>query len=93
MKLRPLGDRLVIKRVEVEEKTASGIVLPDSVKEAPVVAEIISIGEGILNDDKKKDTVKVGDRVIYSEYAGTNVKLDGEEVKIVNLTDILAVVE
>lgn len=94
MNLRPLGDRLIIKKVEVEEKTQSGIVLPDSAKKAPQIAEVIAVSEDILNNDKKKDQVKVGDKVVYSEYAGTEIELDDEEkVTILKLTDILAVVE
>lgn len=93
MNLRPLGDRVVIKRVEAEEKTASGIVLPSSAKEQPQIAEVLAIGNDILNDDKKKEQIKIGDRVIFSEYAGTNVKLDGEDITILKLTDILAVIE
>lgn len=93
MNLKPLGDRLVIKKVEVEEKTKSGIVLPSSAKEQPQMAEILAIGADILNDEKKKDQVKVGDKVIFSKYAGTEIKVDGEELTILKLADILAVVE
>lgn len=93
MNLRPLGDRVVIKLVEAEEKTKSGIVLPSSAKEQPQMAEVIAIGADILNDEKKKDQIKVKDRVIFSKYAGTEVKIDGEEYTILKLNDILAVVE
>ncbi|NLY76567.1 MAG: co-chaperone GroES [Tissierellia bacterium] len=93
MKLRPLGDRVVIKLVEAEEKTKSGIVLPSSAKEQPQMAEVIAIGADILNDEKKKDQIKVNDKVIFSKYAGTEVKIDGEEYTILKLNDILAVVE
>lgn len=93
MKLKPLGDRLVIKKVEVEEKTKSGIVLPSTAKEQPSIAEIVAIGDDIVNDEKKKDTIKVGDKVIFSKYAGTEIKVDGEELTILKLSDILAVVE
>ena len=93
MKLRPLGDRVVIKKVEAEEKTKSGIVLPGSAKEQPQIAEILAIGADIEKDEKKKDQIKVGDRVIFSQYSGTEVKLDGKEVTILKLSDILAVVE
>lgn len=93
MKLKPLGDRVIIKKIEAEEKTKSGIVLPSSAKEEPNMAEVMAIGEGILNDEKKKDQVKVGDTVIFSQYAGTEVKVDGEEYTILKLNDILAVVE
>lgn len=93
MNLKPLGDRVVIKKLEAEEKTKSGIVLPSSAKEQPQMAEIMAIGGDILKDDKKKDQIKVGDTVIFSQYAGTEVKVDGEEYTILKLNDILAVVE
>ncbi len=93
MNLRPLGDRVVIKKVEVEEKTKSGIVLPSSAKEQPQMAEVIAIGSEILNDEKTKDELKVGDRVIFSKYAGTEIKVDNAEVTILKLNEILAVVE
>ncbi len=93
MKLMPLGDRVVIKKVEAEEKTKSGIVLPNSAQEAPQIAEVIAIGEEILNDDKKKDQIKVGDKVIFPKYSGTEVKMDGEELTILKLSDLLAVVK
>lgn len=93
MNLRPLGDRLVIKKLAAEEKTTSGIIIPDSAKEQPQMAEVMAIGNDITNDDKKKDQIKIGDKVIFSQYAGTEVKLDGEELTILKLTDILAVVD
>lgn len=93
MNLRPLGDRVVIKKVEVEEKTKSGIVLPGSAKEEPQMAEVVAVGSDILNDEKKKDQIKVGDKVIFSKYAGSEIKIDGEELNILKLSDILAVVE
>ena len=93
MNLKPLGDRLVIKKVEVEEKTKSGIVLPSTAKEQPQMAEVVAIGDEILNDDKKKDQVKVGDRVIFSKYAGTEIKVENEEVTIIKITDVLAVIQ
>ncbi len=93
MNLRPLGDRVVIKKVEMEEKTKSGIVLPSSAKEQPQMAEVIAIGNDILNDEKKKDQIKIGDKVIFSQYAGTEVKIDDEELTVLKLTDLLAVVE
>ena len=93
MNLRPLGDRVVIKKVEVEEKTKSGIVLPSSAKEQPQMAEVVAIGSEILNDEKKKDQIKVGDKVIFSKYSGTEVKVDEEELTVLKLSDILAVVE
>lgn len=93
MSLKPLGDRLVIKKVEVEEKTKSGIVLPSTAKEQPSIAEVIAIGDEITKDEKKKDQIKVGDQVIFSKYSGTEIKSDGEEVTIIKYSDILAVVE
>lgn len=93
MNLRPLGDRIVIKKVEVEEKTKSGIVLPSSAKEQPQMAEVVAIGADITNDEKKKDQIKVSDKVIFSKYAGTEIKVDGEELTILKLSDILAIVE
>lgn len=93
MNLKPLGDRLVIKKVEVEEKTKSGIVLPSTAKEQPSMAEVLAIGSEITNDEKKKDTIKVGDKVIFSKYAGTEIKVDNEELTILKLSDVLAVVE
>ena len=79
MKLKPIGDKLVIEMVEVEEKTSSGIVLPTSAKEAPSVAKVLAIGDEILKDEDKKDLIKVGDKIIFSKYAGTEVKLDKKE--------------
>lgn len=94
MKLKPLGDRVVIKQLEAEEKTKSGIVLPGSAKEKPQEAEVVAVGPGGVVDGKEvKMEVKVGDRVIYSKYAGTEVKIDKEEYIIVRQSDILAVVE
>lgn len=93
MNLRPLGKRVVIKKVEVEEKTKSGIVLPSSAKEQPQMAEVIAVGTEILNDDKIKDEIKVGDKVIFSKYAGTEVKIDNDELTILKLDEVLAIVE
>lgn len=93
MNLKPLGDRVVIKKVEAEEKTKSGIVLPSSAKEQPQMAEVVALGVDILNDEKKKDQVKIGDTVIFSKYAGSEIKIDGEDLTILKLNEILAVVE
>lgn len=94
MTLKPLADRVVIKMVETEEKTPSGIILTGSAKEKPQVAEIIAVGPGGLVDGKDVVMyVKPGDKVITSKYAGTEVKLDGEEYSIVRQNDILAIVE
>ena len=94
MKLKPLADRVVIKSLESEETTKSGIVLPGSAKEKPQMAEVLAVGPGGMVDGKEITMyVKVGDRVIYSKYAGTEVKLDGTEYIVVRQNDILAVVE
>ena len=94
MKLTPLSDRVILKMVETEETTKGGIILTGSAKEKPSVAEVISVGPGGMVDGKEVImTVKVGDKVITSKYAGTQVKLDGEEVTIVRQNDILAIVE
>ena len=94
MKLMPLGDRVIIKMMEAEEKTKSGLILTGSAKEKPEVAEIIEVGPGGLVDGKEvKMTVKKGQKVITSKYSGTEVKVDGKEYTIVRQSDILAVVE
>lgn len=93
MTVKPLGERLVIKMTEAEEKTKSGIVLPGSAKEKPQVAVVVAVGAGITSDEKKKDEVKAGDKVIFSKYAGTEVKIDDEELIIIKLADVLAVIE
>lgn len=92
--IKPLGDRVVIKTVEREEKTASGIVLPDTAKEKPQEGEVVAVGPGRFEDGKRIELdVKVGDRVIFSKYAGTEVKFDNVEYLIMRESDILAVVE
>ncbi len=94
MNIKPLGDRVVIKKLEAEEKTKSGIVLPGAAKEQPQMAEVVAAGPGGVVEGKEvKMEVKVGDRVIFSKYAGTEVKYDGVEYTIVSQRDILAVVE
>ena len=94
MKLVPLGDRVVIKAVLAEETTKSGIVLPGQAKEKPQQAEVVAVGPGGVVEGKEVTMqVAVGQKVIYSKYAGTEVKLDGEEYIIVRQNDILAVVE
>jgi len=94
MKITPLGDRVVIKNVEAEETTKSGIVLPGTAKEKPLVAEVIAVGPG-GNVDGKDITMYVtpGQKVIYSKYAGTEIKLDNEELIVVRQNDILGIVE
>ncbi len=93
-KLRPLGDRVVIQPTPREEMTKSGIVLPDTAKEKPQEGTILSAGPGRLNDDGKREAmdVKEGDKVLYAKYAGTEFKVDGEDLLIVSQKDILAVV-
>ena len=94
MKLVPLGDRVVLKQLEAEETTKSGIVLPGQAQEKPQQAEVVAVGPGGVVEGKEvKMEVKVGNKVIYSKYAGTEVKLDGEEYIIVKQNDILAIVE
>lgn len=94
MKLLPLGDRVVLKQCVAEETTASGIVLPTASQEKPQYAEVIEVGPGEVVDGKNVPMeVKVGDKVIYTRYAGTDVKLDKEEYVIVKQSDILAVVK
>lgn len=90
MKLNPLSDRVVLKQLEAEEKTKSGIILADSAKEKPQEAEVIAVGPGTKDITMQ---VKAGQKVVYSKYAGTNVKLDDEEYIIVKQDDILAIVE
>ena len=94
MKLVPLGDRVVLKQLEAEETTKSGIVLPGQAQEKPQQAEVIAVGPGGVVEGKEvKMEVEVGNKVIYSKYAGTEVKLDGEEYIIVKQNDILAIVK
>ena len=94
MKLTPLADRVILKMVEAEETTKSGIILTGTAKEKPSIAEVISVGPGGNVDGKDVVmTVKVGDKVITSKYSGTEVKVDGEEYTIVRQNDILAIVE
>lgn len=93
--LKPLGDRVVIRVLEQEEKTASGIYLPDTAKEKPSQGEVVAAGPGKVTDDGKRVAldVKAGDKIIFSKYAGTEVKFDGQKYLIVSERDILAVVE
>ena len=94
MTIKPLADRVVIQMVVTEETTQSGIVLPGSAKEKPEVAEVVAVGPGAIVDGNKIPMeVKVGDKVLISQYAGTTVKLDGKENIIVKQSDILAIVE
>ena len=92
--LKPLGDRVVLKQLDAEEKTKSGIILPEKSQEKPQQAEVISVGPGGIIDGKEiVMQVKPGDKVVYSKYAGTEIKLDSQEYIIVKQSDILAVVE
>ena len=94
MKIRPLADRVVIKTVEAEETTKSGIILAGSAKEKPQVAEVLAVGPGGLVDGNEvKMYLKVGDRVLLAKYAGTEVKVDGETYTILRQSDVLAIVE
>jgi chaperonin GroES len=96
MKLKPLGDRLIVRAIEEEEKTASGIVLPDTAKEKPIKGKVVAVGEGKINEDTGKRTpldVAEGDEVLYSKYGGTEIKVDGEELLVLRESDVLAKVQ
>ena len=94
MAIKPLFDKVVIKAIETDEKTASGIVLPGAAKEKPQLARVLAVGPGgTIDGNDVKMQVKVGDTVLYSKYAGSEFKIDGEEVIIVSQSDILAIVE
>ena len=93
MKLKPLGDRLIVKPIEEEETTASGIVLPDTAKEKPQKGEVIAVGDGRFDEDGDKRIpldVAAGDTVLYSKYGGTEIKVDGEELLVLRESDVLA---
>ena len=93
MKLKPLGDRLIVKALEEEQTTASGIVLPDTAKEKPQRCEVIAAGDGRYDDDGEKRIpldVKAGDKVLYSKYGGTEIKVDGEDLLVLRESDVLA---
>jgi len=95
MKIRPLADKVLVQRLEAQKKTAGGIVLPDSAKEKPQRGKIISVGQGKILDDGtvKKLQLKKGDQVLFTSYAGTDVKIDGKEYLIMSESDIMAVIE
>jgi len=95
MKVRPLNDRILVRRLEEEQMTKGGIIIPDSAKEKPAEGEVIAVGKGKINDkgDRVKLDVKVGDLVLFSKYGGTDVKLDGVDHLIMREDDILAIVE
>jgi chaperonin GroES len=93
--IRPLQDRVILKRVKEEEKTKGGIIIPDTAKEKPIEGEVVAVGNGKVLEDGtvRKIDVKIGDRVLFGKYSGTEVKLEGEERLIVREDDILAVLE
>ena len=95
MKIRPLQDRVIVKRLEEEEKTKGGIIIPDTAKEKPQEGKVIAVGKGKVNDDGKLTPldVKVGDKILFGKYSGTEVKLNGEEHLIMREDDILGVIE
>ncbi len=95
MKVKPLHDRVIVKRVEEEEKTKGGIIIPDTAKEKPVEGKIVAVGDGKRQEDGKKTPleVKAGDRVLFGKYAGTEIQIDGEEHLIMKEDDIIAIVE
>ena len=95
MKIRPLQDRLVVKRVEEEEKTKGGIIIPDSAKEKPIEGEVVAVGTGkVLEDGKVRPLdVKAGDRILFGKYSGTEIKLDGVEHLILREEEVLGVIE
>jgi chaperonin GroES len=95
MNIRPLNDRILVKRLESEEKTAGGIIIPDSAKEKPAEGEVVAVGPGKMTDKGERVAmdVKAGDRVLFSKYGGTDVKIDGQDYLIMREDDILGVVE
>jgi chaperonin GroES len=96
IKLKPLGDRLIVRAIEEEETTASGILLPDTAKEKPQKGKVLAVGDGKINEDTGKRTpldVAVGDEVLYSKYGGTEIKVDGEELLVLRESDVLAKVQ
>lgn len=95
MKIRPLQDRVIVKRVEEEEKTKGGIIIPDTAKEKPIEGKVIAVGKGKIREDGKIQPldVKKGDRILFGKYAGTEVKIEGEEHLIMREDDILGVIE
>lgn len=96
MNLKPLGDRLIVRATDEEETTASGLVLPDTAKEKPQQGEVLAVGEGSWDEDGEKRIpldVKKGDKVLYSKYGGTEIKVDGEDLLVLRESDVLAVVE
>ncbi len=95
MKLKPLGDRLIVRAIEEEEKTMSGIVLPDTAKEKPQKGKVLAVGDGKIDDNGSRVPLDVveGDEVLYSKYGGTEIKVDGEELLVLRESDVLAKVQ
>ena len=95
MRFRPLGDRVVVRRVKEENKTAGGIIIPDTAQEKPQEGEVIAVGPGALDDNGKRvaPEVKAGDRVLFGKWSGTEVKIDGEELLIMKESDIMGIIE
>ncbi len=93
MNLKPIGEKIILKKIKPEEKTVGGIVLPQSAKEAPQYAQVVAIGPDVLANEDTKDQVSIGDKVVYAKYSGTDIKIDEEEYIITKLEDLLAVVE
>jgi chaperonin GroES len=95
MKVRPLNDRIIVKRLEEEEKTKGGIIIPDSAKEKPVEGKVIAVGDGRINKEGKKIPmeIKKGDRILFAKYGGSEIKMDGEEYLMMKEDDVLAIIE
>jgi chaperonin GroES len=95
MKIRPLHDRIVVRRVDAETTSAGGIIIPDNAREKPVKGEVLAVGDGAMleNGDRRAVDLNVGDRVLFGKYAGTEVKLDGEELLVMRESDIMAIIE
>jgi chaperonin GroES len=95
MKVRPLRDRIIVKRLEEEEKTKGGIIIPDTAKEKPVEGKVIAVGDGRINEDGVKIPIEVkkGDRILFAKYGGTEVNIDGEEHLMMKEDDVLAIIE
>ena len=95
MKVRPLNDRIIVKRLEEEEKTKGGIIIPDTAKEKPIEGKVIAVGDGRITKEGKKIPmeIKKGDRVLFAKYGGTEIKMEGEEYRMMKEDDVLAVIE
>ena len=95
MKIRPLQDRIIVKRVQEEEKTKGGIIIPDTAKEKPIEGEVVAVGNGKFNDEGKQRPldVKKGDRVLFGKYSGTEIKIDGEEFLIMREEEVLGIIK